>query len=165
MNYKLNYEKIILKNNFLFIKNIFFCKIKIPLDIKLSIINNNLIFFSFSFNKKNEISFLKIINNLIKGIKKKWEQEVFFLGIGYKILTNDNKIFFDLGFSYIKYLEIPNYLNIIIFKNKIVLKSVYKDKIGIFVKKILNIKKFNPYKKKGIFLKNPIIKKSSKKKQ
>ncbi|MFI4870035.1 MAG: hypothetical protein ACH6QM_00155 [Candidatus Carsonella ruddii] len=165
MNCFLNCKQIIFKNNFLFIKNIFFCKIKIPLDIKLKIINNKIIFYSFSFNKKNEISFLKIINNLIKGIEKKWKKEIFFLGIGFKIFTNNNKIFFNLGFSFVKYLEIPKYLDIEIFKNKIILNSVYKDKIGNFIKKILNIKKFNPYKKKGIFLENPIIKKSSKKKQ
>ncbi|XRA05389.1 MAG: hypothetical protein ACN6LP_00845 [Candidatus Carsonella ruddii] len=165
MNYNLNSEKIIFKNNFLFIKNVFFCKIKVPSDIKLSITNKKIKFYSFSFNIINEISFFKIISNLIKGIKKLWENEIFFLGIGFKIFKNKNKIFFDLGFSCIKYLKIPNYLKIEIFKNKIVLKSVYKDKIGIFIKKILNIKKFDPYKKKGIFLKNPIIKKSSKKKQ
>ncbi|MGK2916117.1 MAG: hypothetical protein ACSLEH_00790 [Candidatus Carsonella ruddii] len=165
MNYILNFEKIIFKNNFLFIKNIFFCKIKIPLDIKLIIVNKVIMFYSLSFNKKNEISFLKIIINLIKGIKNKWQTEIFFLGIGFKIFKNNNKIFFDLGFSFIKHLEIPKYLDIEIFKNKIILNSVYKDKIGIFAKKILNIKKYNPYKKKGIFLKNPTIKKSSKKKQ
>ncbi|MFI4913413.1 MAG: hypothetical protein ACH6QR_00160 [Candidatus Carsonella ruddii] len=165
MNYNLNFEKVIFKNNFLFIKNIFSCKIKIPLDIKLTIINKKITFYSFSFNKNNEISFLKIITNLVKGIKKLWENEVFYIGIGFKIFKNNNKIFFDLGFSFVKYLKIPNYLKIEILKNKIILKSVYKDKIGIFIKKILNIKKFDPYKKKGIFLKNPIIKKSSKKKQ
>ncbi|MFI4878793.1 MAG: hypothetical protein ACH6QP_00895 [Candidatus Carsonella ruddii] len=165
MNFNLNYEKFLFKNNFLFIKNVFFCKIKIPLDINLIIFNKKIIFHSFSFNKKNEISFLKILNNLIKGIKTLWKNEIFFIGIGFKIFINNNIIFFDLGFSSIKYLKIPNYLKIEIFKNKIVLKSVYKDKIGIFIKKILNIKKFDPYKKKGIFLKNPIIKKSSKKKQ
>ncbi|MGK2931120.1 MAG: hypothetical protein ACSLEG_00815 [Candidatus Carsonella ruddii] len=165
MNFNLNCEKIIFKNNFLFIKNVFFCKIKIPLDIKLTINNKKITFNSFSFNKKNEISFFKNISNLIKGIEKLWENEIFFLGIGFKIFKNNNKIFFDLGFSIIKYLNIPNYLSIEIFKNKIIFKSVYKDKIGIFIKKILNIKKFDPYKKKGIFFKNPILKKSSKKKQ
>ncbi|MFI4883830.1 MAG: hypothetical protein ACH6QK_00390 [Candidatus Carsonella ruddii] len=165
MNYILNNEKIIFKNNFLFIKNVFFCKIKIPLDIKLIIIKNKISFYSYSFNKKNEISFLKLIINLIKGIEKKWIKEVFFLGIGFKIFKKNNKIFFDLGFSFTKCLKIPKYLDIEIFKNKIILNSVYKDKMGIFIKKILNIKKFNPYKKKGIFLNNPILKKSSKKKQ
>ncbi|MGK2912799.1 MAG: hypothetical protein ACSLEI_00865 [Candidatus Carsonella ruddii] len=165
MNFNINCKKVIFKNNFLFIKNIFFCKIKIPLDIKLIINNKKIIFNSFSFNKQNEISFFKNINNLIKGIQTLWENEIFFIGIGFKIYKNNNKIFLDLGFSSIKYLNIPNYLKIEIFKDKIILKSVYKDKIGIFIKKILNIKKFNPYKKKGIFLKNPIMKKSSKKKQ
>ncbi|WP_433927936.1 hypothetical protein [Candidatus Carsonella ruddii] len=158
-------EKILIKNNFLFIKNIYFCKIKIPKDLILIFNKNKISFYSFSFKKKNEISFLKIIKNLLIGVFKLWEKEIFISGIGYKILIKKNEIFFNLGFSKNKILIIPNYIIIDIKKDKIILKSVFKDKIGIFVNKILKIKKFNPYKKKGLYLKNPILKKSSKKKQ
>lgn len=158
-------EKILLKNNILFIKNIFFCQIKIPIDIKVFLIKNIIFLNSESFNIKNEISFYKIIKNLIIGVSKLWIKEIFISGIGYKIYIKEKKIFFNLGYTDCKFLTIPNYIIIELKKEKIILKSVFKDKIGVFVYKILKIKKYNPYKKKGLFLENPIIKKSSKKKQ
>lgn len=165
MNINLNNEKILLKNNFLFIKNNFYCKIKIPFDIKLIFKNNIFSICSFSYNKKNEISFSKLLKNLIIGIDKLWNQEILISGLGYKVFIKERKIYFNLGYSDVKSLIIPNYILIELTKNKIILKSVYKDKIGLFIYKILKLKKFDPYKKKGLFLKNPITKKSSKKKQ
>ncbi|ATX33391.1 hypothetical protein CUN91_00270 [Candidatus Carsonella ruddii] len=158
-------EKVLIKNGFLFVKNKYFGKIKIPNDIILNLKENNIFLSSISFKKKNEISFLKTIKNLLIGINNLWQKTIFFSGIGYKIFIKKNEIYLNLGFSDSKILVIPNYITIEIFKEKIVLKSVFKDKIGIFVNKLLKIKKFNPYKKKGMFLENPILKKSSKKKQ
>ncbi|AQU89576.1 hypothetical protein [Candidatus Carsonella ruddii] len=164
-NIILKKENILIKKGFLFLKNKYFGKIKIPNDIILNVNNNIIYLLSLSYKKQNEISFLKIIKNLLIGISNLWQKTVFFSGIGYKIYIKKNEIYLNLGFSNSKILIIPNYIIIEVSKEKIILKSVYKDKMGIFVNKLLKIKKFNPYKKKGIFLEKPILKKSSKKKQ
>ncbi|MGP4128219.1 MAG: hypothetical protein ACTXNS_00905 [Candidatus Carsonella ruddii] len=162
----LNKEKILLKNNNLYLKNHFFCNIKIPKLIILHYKNKNLIIKSKNFDKKIENSFYKIINNLLIGICNFWQIEIFISGIGYKIYLEKNKIFLNLGFSKPKFFLIPDFIKIDLKKEKIILKSVFKDKLGSFSFKILKSKKFDPYKKKGLYLEKKILlKKSSKKKQ
>lgn len=166
MNIFLNGIKVLYKNNFLFAKKKYFGYIKINENVEIKIFNDfiKLIFSEKNFFLKKTLN--KKIFNLFLGINNLWETTVFFSGIGYKISIVKNKIFLDLGFSSAKFLIIPTFINIDIKKDKIILKSVYKDKIGIFVYNLLKLKKFNPYKKKGIFLlKNLFLKKSSKKKQ
>ncbi|AFP84190.1 ribosomal protein L6 [Candidatus Carsonella ruddii HT isolate Thao2000] len=163
---KIKNEKILIKNNYLYLKDKYYCNIKIPKLINIYY-NNNLLLINSVFHKKSiEITFEKILKNLLIGINNLWNIEIFFSGIGYKIYLEKNKIFLNLGFTKSKFFFIPNYIIIEIKKEKIILKSVFKDKLGEFSFKLLKIKKFDPYKKKGIFIdKKIIIKKSSKKKQ
>ncbi|AFP84010.1 50S ribosomal protein L6 [Candidatus Carsonella ruddii] len=159
-------NKILIKNNYLYLKNKYYCFIKIPNFIKIKFINNFLFINSIYYNKSIEITFEKIIKNLLLGINNFWYIEILISGIGYKIYLEKNKIFLNLGFTKAKNFIIPNYINIELKKEKIILKSVFKDKLGEFSFKILKSKKFDPYKKKGIFIENKVIlKKSSKKKQ
>ncbi|WMC20423.1 MAG: hypothetical protein PNH44_00940 [Candidatus Carsonella ruddii] len=162
----LNKEQVLLKNNYLYLKNKYFCSIKKPINLTIYYTKNSLIIKSNYFNKKIENSFFKIINNLLIGINVFWQIEIFISGIGYKIYLEKNKIFLNLGFSKPKFILIPNFIKIDLKKEKIILKSVFKDKLGSFSFKILKSKKFDPYKKKGLYLeKKFILKKSSKKKQ
>ncbi|XZR52556.1 MAG: hypothetical protein ACM3Q7_00930 [Candidatus Carsonella ruddii] len=162
----LNKEKILLKNNCLYLKNKHFCNIKIPKLIKLYYNNNNLIIKSNYFDIKIENSFYKKIINLLIGIDFFWQIEIFVSGVGYKVYLEKNKLFLNLGFSKPKFILIPNFIKIDLKKEKIILKSVFKDKLGSFSFKILKLKKFDPYKKKGLYLEKKILlKKSSKKKQ
>ncbi|BFI90973.1 hypothetical protein [Candidatus Carsonella ruddii] len=159
-------EKILLKNNYLYLKNKYFCKIKIPKLINLFYENKILEIKSSYFDKKIENSFLKIINNILIGIINFWQIEIFVSGVGYKIYLEKNKIFLNLGFSKPKFFLIPSFIKIDLKKEKIVLKSVFKDKLGSFSFVILKSKKFDPYKKKGLYLEKKVrLKKSSKKKQ
>ncbi|AFP83816.1 ribosomal protein L6 [Candidatus Carsonella ruddii CS isolate Thao2000] len=162
---KINFSYLI-KNNIIFLKKKYFCFFKIPVDIYLLEKNMFLEIKSFSEKKKNINSFYKIFLNILKGLETPWEIILEFSGIGYKIYIKENFLIFNLGFSKEKILIIPIYIKINIIKNKIHLFSIYKDKLGVFSNKITLIKKYNPYKKKGIFLiNNFFLKKSNKKKQ
>lgn len=163
---KFNNEITLIKNKYLFLKKINFGEVKIPNNLIVYLEKNILFIKSINFEKKNEISFYKKILNIVYGTNKLWESEVFVSGIGYKFFLNNNKLFLNLGYSDTKSINVPNYIIIELKKDRILIKSVYKDKMGIFIKRIIQIKKFDPYKKKGIYLKNKIVlKKSSKKKQ
>ncbi|WMC19829.1 MAG: hypothetical protein NVS86_00935 [Candidatus Carsonella ruddii] len=162
----LNKEKILIKNNYLYLKNKYFCNIKIPINLTIYCNKNNIMIISNYFDKKMENSFFKIINNLLIGINILWQIEIFISGIGYKIYLEKNKIFLNLGFSKPKFVLIPYFIKIDLRKEKIILKSSFKDRLGSFSFKILKSKKFDPYKKKGLYLEKKIVlKKSSKKKQ
>ncbi|BCG49382.1 50S ribosomal protein L6 [Candidatus Carsonella ruddii] len=161
-----NNEIILIKNKYLFLKKINFGEVKIPNNLIVYLEKNILFIKSINFEKKNEISFYKQILNIIYGTNKLWESEVLVSGIGYKLFLNNNKLFLNLGYSDTKSINVPNYITIELKKDRILIKSIYKDKMGNFIKKIIQIKRFDPYKKKGIYLKNNIVlKKSSKKKQ
>ncbi|AFP83626.1 50S ribosomal protein L6 [Candidatus Carsonella ruddii] len=162
---KINFYYLI-KNNIIFFKKKYFGFLKIPKDISILKNNKFIEIKSFSEEKKNVNSFYKSLFNILKGLDSPWEIILEISGIGYKVYIKEKFLIFNLGFSKEKILIIPNYIKTSIIKNKINLFSIYKDKLGLFANKIILIKKYNPYKKKGIFfINNFFLKKSNKKKQ
>ncbi|AFP84370.1 50S ribosomal protein L6 [Candidatus Carsonella ruddii] len=166
MKILLNNIKYFLKNNVLYLKNIYFCKIFIPKFLIISIKDNFLII--KNLKKENCIlnTFTSNLKNLILGIKNLWIKKLEISGIGYKFILKKNFLIGFIGYSNPIQIIIPSYIKININKNNIIILSVYKDKLGVFAEKLTKIKKYDPYKKKGIFfLDKCFIKKSSKKKQ
>ncbi|WP_123766405.1 50S ribosomal protein L6 [Candidatus Carsonella ruddii] len=166
MKILLNNINYFLKNDFLYLKNVYFCKLFIPKFISILIKNDTLIVENLKRQKCMFNAFISNLNNLILGIKNLWTKKLEISGIGYKISLEKNFLILFVGYSNSIKIIIPDYIKVNINKNSIILLSVYKDKLGVFTEKLTKIKKYDPYKKKGIFLLNKsFTKKSSKKKQ
>jgi large subunit ribosomal protein L6 len=138
---------------------------------KLNILlNNNYIL--FNFNLENKINEKKSILNLydsliklkIKGVLQGFKINLFLNGIGYKFFIENDNLILKLGFSHNITIKIPKNIKIINQTNQIILTSIDWIELTQFVHLIKSYKKTEPYKGKGILLKNEkILRKEGKK--
>ena len=174
--------------------NIFFIDktFKIPKNVKINIKNKELYFegllgvlsltfindISF-FYKKNQLililnsqkdkkSILNLYNKLIKlkikGVLQGFKLNLILKGIGFKAFVEENNLILKLGFSHNITIAIPSNIKVISQANILIFSSIDFIFLTQFVHFIKNHKKPEPYKGKGLLLKNEkILKKEGKK--
>jgi large subunit ribosomal protein L6 len=174
--------------------NIFFIDktFKIPKNIKINI-ENNIIYFdgllgklSLSYineisffieknklilvinSRKNKKSILNLYNKLIKlkikGVLQGFKLNLILKGIGFKSSIENNNLILKLGFSHNITIQIPSNIKVISQANNLIFNSIDFIFLSQFVHFVKNHKKPEPYKGKGLLLKNEkIIKKEGKK--
>jgi large subunit ribosomal protein L6 len=174
--------------NIFFIDKIF----KIPQNININIINNNIFFEGFLgklsltfinkvlffYNKnqliliinvhKNKKSFLNLYNKLIKikikGVLQGFKLNLILKGIGFKAFIENNNLNLKLGFSHNIIIPIPSNIKVISQSNNLIFSSIDFILLTQYVHFVRNYKKPEPYKGKGLLLKNEnILKKEGKK--
>jgi large subunit ribosomal protein L6 len=174
--------------------NIFFIDktFKIPKNVKINIENNKIYFESllgklslnyineilFFFKKnqlilifnsqKNKKSILNLYNKLIKlkikGVLQGFKLNLILKGIGFKAIIENNNLILKLGFSHNITIAIPVNIKVISQANNLIFSSIDFIFLTQFVHFIKNHKKPEPYKGKGLLLKNEkILKKEGKK--
>lgn len=150
--YKIEQLFFLLKLQNLYNNQVFFFKLK-KFDTKILKYNysNSFFFFFFNFVLLKTIFnlFLNKSYDLIKGFFLELEIK----GLGYFVFLNKGCLVFDLNYSHFIGINIPNNFIIKKFKNRLVLFSFDRESIVKFSKIILNLKKIDVYKGKGIFLK------------
>jgi len=145
-----NIQFLLLTNNYLYLYNI-----KYFLLINLQKYN---IFFNNNLNiiklKKQTIFTQKINKNFFNNFLFTWDNfffsKLYFLGKGFKLKKFKNSIYFNFNTSHINFLLL----------NKTIIRKIQKKKLLIFSKNlkhlnninntIVNIKKINPYTKRGL---------------
>nr|YP_010507992.1 ribosomal protein L6 [Phytophthora ilicis]UXG56330.1 ribosomal protein L6 [Phytophthora ilicis] len=140
----------------------------------LSITNN--IYFFIKKNKllinvnrnKNKKSILNLYNKLIKikmkGVLQGFKISLLLKGIGFKAFIENNNLILKLGFSHNIIIKIPSNIEIINQTNTLIFSSIDYISLNQFVHYIKNHKKPEPYKGKGLLLKNEkILQKEGKK--
>ncbi len=166
--------------------------IKIPKNVNITIKKNNIFFegllgklsLTFTdeivlFSKKNELililnvqknkkSILNLYNKLIKikikGILQGFKLNLILKGIGFKAFIENNNLILKLGFSHNIVITIPENIKIINQSNNLIFNSIDFIYLTQFVHYIKSFKKPEPYKGKGLLLKNEkILKKEGKK--
>lgn len=185
---KISFKSSIGNIQIFFIDKIF----KIPNNIKISI-KNDTIFFEgllgklyltfikkvFFFYKKNQLiltintqknkkSILNLYNKLIKlkikGVLQGYKLNLILKGIGFKAFIENNNLILKLGFSHNITIAIPSNIKIINQSNNLIFNSIDWIFLTQFVHFIKSYKKPEPYKGKGLLLKNEkILKKEGKK--
>jgi large subunit ribosomal protein L6 len=163
INIPSNVTVSILSNNIITIKGKFgLLKKKIFKDF-IIVLDSNLII----IKKNKETKFLNklygltrtIIENMIIGVNQKFFKKLIIEGVGYKFQITNNYLLIFAGFSYINKLLIPSNINITLESpTKIILSSINKEKLGLYISKIKSIKSTEPYKGKGILEDGEIIK-------
>nr|DAZ89010.1 TPA_asm: ribosomal protein L6 [Phytophthora sp. SKS-2017] len=142
--------------------------------LSLKIINN--LFFFIKKNKllinvnenKNKKSILNLYNKLIKikikGVSQGFKISLLLKGIGFKSSIENNNLILKLGFSHNIIIPIPQNIEIINQSNTLIFSSIDFIFLSQFVHYIKNHKKPEPYKGKGLLLKNEkILQKEGKK--
>ena len=127
--------------------------------------NKLLLSFNINKNKKNLLNlYNKLIKIKIKGVLQGFKSSLFLKGIGFKAFINNNNLILKLGFSHDIIIPIPTNIEIINQPNKLIFNSIDYIFLNQFVNYIKNYKKPEPYKGKGLLLKNEkIFKKEGKK--
>jgi large subunit ribosomal protein L6 len=174
--------------------NIFFIDktFKIPKNVKINIKNKELYFegllgvLSLTFindilffykknqlililnTQKNKKSILNLYNKLIKlkikGVLQGFKLNLILKGIGFKAFVEENNLILKLGFSHNITIAIPSNIKVISQANILIFSSIDFIFLTQFVHFIKNHKKPEPYKGKGLLLKNEkILKKEGKK--
>lgn len=92
------------------------------------------------------------INNLIAGIDNLFLTKLKINGVGYKADIFSDYLILSLGFSHLIYYKVPSYV-IIELVSSIEIKVCGLDKhmVNMIASDICGIKKYDPYKKKGIY--------------
>ena len=141
--------------NLKFINNIYFFIKK----------NKLLINFNLKKNKKNILNlYNKLIKIKIKGVLQGFKISLLLKGIGFKTIINNNNLILKLGFSHDIIIPIPTNIEIINKSNKLIFNSIDYIFLNQFVHYVKNYKKPEPYKGKGLVLKNEkILQKEGKK--
>lgn len=154
---------VILKSDFLILKG--------PLGlINLNIINslsffikNNTLLLSFNdlHLKRKKKSFLNLYKSLvklkIKGLLQGFKLNLFLKGLGFKAFIEKNNLNLKLGYSHLITIKIPENIKILNQSNKLIFSSNDWVFLTKFVHYIKNFKKPEPYKGKGLLLKNEVI--------
>ena len=109
--------------------------------------------------------FEKLIKIKIKGILQGFKYNLFLKGVGFKVSLELDSFVFKLGYSHSILIKIPMNIKVICKKNNLItLNSIDFIKLTQFIFLIKSYKNPEPFKGKGILLKDEkIIRKEGKK--
>ena len=111
---------------------------------------------------------LRKLKRLIHGLVISHQVRLDFIGPGYTVLLQDNKIIIQLGYSHDIVLDVPLSVNILIIDKKatqLKLSSYSLEDLNQFASKIINFRKPNPYHGRGIIWLGKIFKRKELKKK
>ena len=132
---------------------------------EMEITNNEGKILTKSENNSLAGTYNSLIYNMIKGVTEGYEDILEVKGIGYKVLLKGKELEFTLGFSHPIKTAIPSNLEITCpNNNQIIIQGISKEEVGLFASKIESLRRPNPYKLKGIYRENAIVKLKSGKK-
>ncbi len=105
-----------------------------------------------------------LLANAVQGVSEGFKKELDIVGVGYKATVEGDKVSFNLGFSHIKVLTIPEGIEINVEKNThVVVTGIDRQQVGQVAAQIRSFKKPEPYKGKGIkYSDEQIIRKAGK---
>ena len=106
------------------------------------------------------------LNNIISGFTTPFKTILEVNGVGYKFTINQKRINFSLGFSHEIIYILPDLVDAQFEKpNMLILTSRSKDLLGKVASEIISFRKTEPYKGKGIKIKNSFTRRKEGKKK
>lgn len=99
-----------------------------------------------------------LIANMVEGVTKGFQKVLEVHGVGYRAAKQGNKLVLNVGYSHPVEIPQPEGIEIEVPQNnKIVIKGIDKEKVGILAAKIRAVRKPEPYKGKGIRYENEYV--------
>jgi large subunit ribosomal protein L6 len=137
-------------------------------DIKL-VVDSNCIYVSPLCNSNIALAMWgtvrSLVNNMVIGVTVGFKTELEVVGVGYRVALKDNFINFSLGKSHSIKMFIPYSIKVSLPKqNNIQIEGFDKELVGQFIATIIKQRPVEPFKGKGIKLKDQFIKKKEGKK-
>lgn len=106
--------------------------------------------------------FRSLINNMVVGVTKGFEQRLEMIGVGYRAAVQGQLVDLSIGFSHPTKLPIPQGLTVAVEKNTtIVISGADKQAVGQFAAVIRAVRPPEPYQGKGIRYKDEYVRKKA----
>ena len=99
-----------------------------------------------------------LINNMVIGVNTGYQKVLEVNGVGYRAAKSGNKLTLNLGYSHpVEMIDPEGVETTVEGHNKIVVKGIYKEKVGQYAAEIRDKRRPEPYKGKGIKYADEVI--------
>ncbi|PWI58631.1 50S ribosomal protein L6 [Sulfoacidibacillus thermotolerans] len=99
-----------------------------------------------------------VVANMVEGVTNGFQKGLELVGVGYRAAKSGNKVTLSLGFSHPVEIVPDEGLELDVpANNRVIVKGIDKEKVGIFAAKIRDLRKPEPYKGKGIRYENEVV--------
>lgn len=104
------------------------------------------------------------LQNIILGVSQRFSKMLIVEGIGYKFQLDKNRLILNMGYSHLIERIVPQNLDVSVESfNKLIIRGINKQEVGLFASEIRKIRPPEPYKGKGIrYEKEVILRKTGK---
>lgn len=92
-----------------------------------------------------------LINNMVEGVTKGFEKTLELVGVGYRATKQGNNVNIAIGYSHPVVIEPGEGIELDVpAPNKIIVKGIDKEAVGLLAANIRDVRRPEPYKGKGI---------------
>ncbi|MCY0876102.1 MAG: 50S ribosomal protein L6 [Firmicutes bacterium] len=99
-----------------------------------------------------------VVANMVEGVTNGFQKSLDLVGVGYRAAKNGDKVTLSLGFSHpVEVVPVAGIEMEVPAVNKLIVKGIDKEQVGIFAAKIRDLRKPEPYKGKGIRYENEVV--------
>ena len=135
---------------------------QIPTLVKITVLKTQIVVSRDNDSKTaraNQGLIRSLLNNMIQGVSKGFEQSLVINGIGYRAELKGNYLYFLLGYSHPILYELPNGISSLVDRKANTIKIMGADKqlVGATAAEIRAMRPPEPYKGKGIRYHDEII--------
>lgn len=105
--------------------------------------------------------FRNLVRNMVQGVTTGFSKQLEFIGVGYKVAVNGNKVNMSVGFSHPVEVVLPEGITATADKNTLTIQGNDKQAVGEVAAGIRRIRKPEPYKGKGIKYSDEVIRRKA----
>ncbi len=99
-----------------------------------------------------------VVSNMVEGVTKGYEKTLELVGVGYRAAKSGDKVTLSLGFSHpVEVVPLVGLELDVPANNRVVVKGIDKQLVGVFAAQIRDLRKPEPYKGKGIRYENEVV--------
>ncbi len=99
-----------------------------------------------------------VVANMVEGVTTGFQKTLELVGVGYRAAKSGDKVTLSLGFSHPVEIRPEDGLELDVpANNRVIVKGIDKEKVGIFAAKIRDLRRPEPYKGKGIRYENEAV--------
>lgn len=99
-----------------------------------------------------------VVANMVEGVTNGFQKSLDLVGVGYRAAKSGDKVTLSLGFSHpVEVVPVAGIEMEVPAVNKLIVKGIDKEQVGIFAAKIRDLRKPEPYKGKGIRYENEVV--------